>query len=334
MLNVHGLILGEAVLFRKRLHNRTIGTVRMIETERREELRRFLKDRRARVRPAEAGLPATPRRRVAGLRREEVAALAGIGVSWYTALENGDAHGFSDETVLAVAEALRLSESERQYLLALTGHAERREPVAPNPLVVDTLAAIAFPAYIVTSNLGRRPAMRRSAASGLSAKTKCRSMRSSGFSSTRVRGLCMVVSSARISRPSSPCCVRVTGAYPTRKRCSNFAIDFWRSRSCNGSGTRMKSAVRCCRTCARSSRRSGASVTRRSPCRSTALRTASSSRSRTAQAARDLRGRFAFDKWAGLALVGFGLFDHGGGVEALSRRRIGWCKGSRAADRR
>lgn len=48
-----------------------------------------------------------------GLRREEVASLAGIGVSWYTALENGEALGVSDDTLMAVADALRLSQKGR-----------------------------------------------------------------------------------------------------------------------------------------------------------------------------------------------------------------------------
>jgi transcriptional regulator with XRE-family HTH domain len=124
----------------------------MREEERRQELRRFLKDRRARLSTAVVGLPPTSRRRVKGLRREEVAALAGIGVSWYTALENGEARGISLQTVLAVADALRLSESERDYLLALTGHwetSERAEP--PSRLVVETMNATAFPAYIASA---------------------------------------------------------------------------------------------------------------------------------------------------------------------------------------
>ncbi len=125
----------------------------MSERERIEELRRFLKERRARVRPDEVGLPASGRRRVPGLRREEVAALAGIGVSWYTALENGDAHGVSEATLLAVAGALRLSDSEREYLLALAGaalHVNERL-AAPNGLVLATMRAIAFPAYVITA---------------------------------------------------------------------------------------------------------------------------------------------------------------------------------------
>ncbi|HTW85167.1 MAG TPA: helix-turn-helix domain-containing protein [Candidatus Sulfotelmatobacter sp.] len=126
----------------------------MSDHERRSELRRFLKDRRARISPAEAGLPPTGRRRVPGLRREEVASLAGIGVSWYTALESGDAAGVSEETVLAISEALRLSPSERTYLLTLTG----RLPVAdeqasgPRALLTETMRALAFPAYIITAS--------------------------------------------------------------------------------------------------------------------------------------------------------------------------------------
>ena len=127
----------------------TTGTVRMDDREQRDELRRFLKDRRARVRPADVGLAQTARRRVPGLRREEVAELAGIGVSWYTALENGDAKGVSEATILAVSTALRLSESESAYFLALTGRPLTQAVSRPNSLLRETLGAIAFPAYII-----------------------------------------------------------------------------------------------------------------------------------------------------------------------------------------
>ncbi len=87
---------------------------------------------------------------MAGLRREEVASLAGIGVSWYTSLENGEASGVSEATLTTVAEALRLSDSEREYLLALAGvRRPPQRPSVPEPLVVATLNAIAFPAYII-----------------------------------------------------------------------------------------------------------------------------------------------------------------------------------------
>lgn len=124
----------------------------MSERERFEELRHFLKTRRERVTPGDVGLPATPRRRVRGLRREEVASLAGIGVSWYTLLENGDARGVSEATLLAVADALRLSESERHYLLTLAGAMKEPEDFTPpSTLVVETLHAISFPAYIINA---------------------------------------------------------------------------------------------------------------------------------------------------------------------------------------
>jgi transcriptional regulator with XRE-family HTH domain len=124
----------------------------MSERERLEELRRFLKDRRARVSPADVGLPISLHRRVRGLRREEVASLAGIGVSWYTALENGDARGVSDATLLAVANALRLSDSEREYVFALAGRSGSIERyVEPAPLVVETMRALRFPAYVITA---------------------------------------------------------------------------------------------------------------------------------------------------------------------------------------
>jgi transcriptional regulator with XRE-family HTH domain len=122
----------------------------MSSDKRLEELPRFLKTRRERIKPADVGLPATGRRRVPGLRREEVAALAGIGVSWYTALENGDARGVSETTLAAVADALRLSDSERQYLFTLAGATKDSEAfVSPSQLVLDTMHAISFPAYIL-----------------------------------------------------------------------------------------------------------------------------------------------------------------------------------------
>jgi transcriptional regulator with XRE-family HTH domain len=125
----------------------------MDDQERRSELRRFLKDRRARVSPADAGLPVIGRRRVRGLRREEVAGLAGIGVSWYTALESGEAEGVSEATVLAVSDALRLSESERNYLLTLTGRAlPPTELDEPDDLLKETTNALTFPAYIITAS--------------------------------------------------------------------------------------------------------------------------------------------------------------------------------------
>jgi transcriptional regulator with XRE-family HTH domain len=124
----------------------------MSEDERRADLRRFLRERRARITPQEAGVTAGARRRVPGLRREEVATLAGIGISWYTSLENGDARNVSHATIAAVADALRLDESERQHLMALVGLPRPGgRPAAPERIVLPTVDAIAFPAYLITS---------------------------------------------------------------------------------------------------------------------------------------------------------------------------------------
>jgi transcriptional regulator with XRE-family HTH domain len=91
-----------------------------ISPVRRDELRAFLRSRRSRLSPADVGLPDDgARRRTPGLRREELAALAGVGVSWYTWLEQGrDIHP-SPEVLDALARALRLDAAERATLFAL-----------------------------------------------------------------------------------------------------------------------------------------------------------------------------------------------------------------------
>ena len=90
--------------------------------QRRHELREFLMSRRARVSPAEAGLPdGGARRRTPGLRREEVAVLAGVGASWYQWLEQGRDISVSPQVVDSVARVLRLSGAERRHLYVLAG---------------------------------------------------------------------------------------------------------------------------------------------------------------------------------------------------------------------
>ncbi len=86
----------------------------------RNEVREFLTSRRARIVPEQAGLPAFGRnRRVAGLRREEVALLAGVSVDYYTRLERGNLHGVSEGVLEALAGALQLDEAERAHLFDL-----------------------------------------------------------------------------------------------------------------------------------------------------------------------------------------------------------------------
>jgi transcriptional regulator with XRE-family HTH domain len=85
----------------------------------RSEIREFLTSRRARITPEEAGLISYGSRRVPGLRREEVAVLAGVSVPYYTRIERGEMHGISDSVLEALARALRLDEAERAHLFDL-----------------------------------------------------------------------------------------------------------------------------------------------------------------------------------------------------------------------
>ncbi len=121
---------------------------------RRDELVDFLRSRRARLTPDEVGLLAGPRRRTPGLRREEVAQLAGISTTWYTWLEQGrDAHA-SIDVLESLARALRLGDSERAHLFDLAGRPTppqpRRGDIVPEPLpsVVEVVERIADPVYV------------------------------------------------------------------------------------------------------------------------------------------------------------------------------------------
>ena len=118
---------------------------------RRQELGDFLRTRRARIDPAEVGLPATNRRRTAGLRREEVAQLAGMSATWYTWLEQKRPIRVSPGVVDSLARVLRLDPVERIQLFQLA----LRQPVCdstPRPEVVSPLIA---------RLLGQAPAMPR-----------------------------------------------------------------------------------------------------------------------------------------------------------------------------
>jgi transcriptional regulator with XRE-family HTH domain len=84
--------------------------------DRRRELAKFLRSRRERIAPNEVGLPVGPRRRTLGLRREEVAVLAGLSPTWYTYLEQGRDIQPSREVLDSLANVLRLSEDERRYI--------------------------------------------------------------------------------------------------------------------------------------------------------------------------------------------------------------------------
>lgn len=91
---------------------------------RRRELAGFLRSRRERITPDQVGLPTAGRRRTPGLRREEVAQLAGVGVTWYTWLEQGRDINVSEQVLEAIAGTLRLDPYERSHLFTLAGAPE------------------------------------------------------------------------------------------------------------------------------------------------------------------------------------------------------------------
>ena len=107
----------------------------MVEVDRKDEIREFLISRRAKLSPEEAGIPSYGElRRVPGLRREEVAQLAGVSTDYYTRLERGAIRGVSDAVLEAVASALRLDDAERMHLMDLARTANtpsRRVPRQP-----------------------------------------------------------------------------------------------------------------------------------------------------------------------------------------------------------
>ena len=94
----------------------------------RSEIRDFLTSRRARITPEDVGLTTYGPRRVPGLRREEVATLAGVSVDYYNRMERGNLSGASDSVLDALARALRLDEAERAHLYDL---ARASQPSAP-----------------------------------------------------------------------------------------------------------------------------------------------------------------------------------------------------------
>jgi transcriptional regulator with XRE-family HTH domain len=128
----------------------------------RSEIREFLTSRRARIAPEQAGLPTFGgTRRVPGLRREEVALLAGVSVDYYTRLERGNANGVSDTVLEALARALQLDDAERAHLfdLARAAHPSRprrrrRAQQGIRPTVQQMLDALgSVPAFVRNGRL-------------------------------------------------------------------------------------------------------------------------------------------------------------------------------------
>ncbi|MER6649094.1 helix-turn-helix domain-containing protein [Streptomyces sp. NPDC000971] len=127
--------------------------------DRRAELSEFLRSRRARLKPEDVGLPDFGRhRRVPGLRREELAQLAGVSVAYYTRLEQGNGQNVSGEVLAAIASALRLTDAEQAHLSHLAKpKRHRKKPSARQQRVREALSRLldtmdGVPAYVV----GRR----------------------------------------------------------------------------------------------------------------------------------------------------------------------------------
>lgn len=128
--------------------------------DQRAELSEFLRSRRARLQPQDVGLPALGRhRRVPGLRREELAQLAGVSVAYYTRLEQGHGSNVSSDVLDSVAQALRLSDAESAHLTHLAGPKPRKKraaaarPQRMRPELQHLMDAMdGVPAYV----LGRR----------------------------------------------------------------------------------------------------------------------------------------------------------------------------------
>lgn len=140
---------------------RGAGGSTLVRVDTRTEIREFLTSRRGRITPEQVGLTAYGPRRVPGLRREEVAVLAGVSVPYYTRLERGNLSGVSEGVLEALARALQLDEAERAHLFDLARAAgptarTRRRPTKQRvrPSVQHMLDAITgAPAVMVNGRL-------------------------------------------------------------------------------------------------------------------------------------------------------------------------------------
>ena len=137
-------------------------TVMIVDTpELRNDVREFLTSRRAKITPQQAGLPAGRNRRVPGLRRTEVASLAGMSVEYYSRLERGNLAGVSEEVLEALSRALELDEAERAHLYDLARAAasrptprKRAQPESVRQSLQATLDAITTAPAMINNGRG------------------------------------------------------------------------------------------------------------------------------------------------------------------------------------
>lgn len=123
----------------------------MMNNERRHQMAEFLRQRRARLSPFEVGLPPGERRRTPGLRRSEIAQLAGMSVDWYTWLEQGREINVSEQVLSSLARALQLDAAETAYLLALAFDRPAMGRPVPVSSAIQTLLDLqgVMPAFVL-----------------------------------------------------------------------------------------------------------------------------------------------------------------------------------------
>jgi len=125
-----------------------------MDQQERKLLGEFLKTRRERLSPEQFGLPAGQRRRTPGLRREEVAQLAGVSVTWYTWIEQGRDIGFSAEVLESLARVFQLLPHEKEHLFTLAGKQSGQPQIADDGGITPSLQQILdhqqhYPAYLM-----------------------------------------------------------------------------------------------------------------------------------------------------------------------------------------
>jgi transcriptional regulator with XRE-family HTH domain len=205
------------------IHGSTQGDLR-------RQIREFLSTRRAKISPEQAGLPTYggDRRRVSGLRREEVALLAGISSEYYTRVERGDATGVSDSVIEAIAHALQLDEAERRHLLDLlrtagTTRPPRRRPARQRvrPTVQRVLdSMVGTPGFVLNGRLDILAANQLgSRCSRRSTPTRYGRPTPPGSSSWTCTPPSSSVTGTRSPTTPSPCCAPRPAAIPTTGTC-------------------------------------------------------------------------------------------------------------------
>jgi hypothetical protein len=137
------------------VHTPAVVTPRDAAEVRRRELAAFLRSRRERLAPEEVGLPPGGRRRTPGLRREEVAQLAGVGITWYTWLEQARDIRVSEQVLEAISRTLLLDPHERTHLYTLSGAAAPTAEIEAQAISAEVRAMLdqlhPYPAFVSNS---------------------------------------------------------------------------------------------------------------------------------------------------------------------------------------